>query len=284
MKKIGIIEAIDMTNEYSKMLPKDRIQLRKKRLYDLVTYARDNSAFYRDKYTNLPENFTLQNLPITQDHELMADYNAWCTDPNVSLESLQTYIDSWQNNSGKYMGKYHCVTSSGTDGSNITMLYDSNCGKLLSAGYIKHCLPTRSLFIEFIKRGGKLASVYSDGAFFPSVFASMRRHYIPLRRTRSRLFKVQDSTARLSADLGRFKPTLLSGFPSALGRIADERKAGRIKINPICILADGEQLSPQMRQKLNTIFYCNVISSYSCAEAGCIAYESKEHHLHINDD
>lgn len=285
MEKISYRSAIKLTNEYENMPVKDRVQLRKRRLYELVTYAKEHSAFYASHYCALPDNFTLQNIPLTRTSDLMRDFDAWVTDKDVSSESLEKHLSTDTANCRRYLDRYYPVTSSGTDGANITMLLDDNCCTLMSACYAKRFFPDKNTYKRFIMNGARLANIYSSGgAFFPNVFASFRKKIIPMRRKRSRLLQVQSSTLGLTNELTSFKPSMIAGFPSALGRIADERNAGRLVLQPALIMADGEPLTPEMRTKLSSAFKCAVTSSYSCAEGGCIAYECSEHHLHINDD
>ncbi len=285
MEKLSLLDALKLTSEYDKMPVKDRVQLRKKRLYDLVMYSKEHSAFYREHYANIPENFTINNLPLTTTADLMSDFNAWVTDDEASLEGAGAHLKEHATQDRLYLDRYYLVKSGGTDGADITMLLDENCGRLMSAGYIRRCFSDRSDYRRFIFSGARHVSMYSSGgAFFPNVFASMRKRYIPMRKKRSLLLQVQDSTSSLSSRIGAFRPSVIAGFPSALGRMADERSAGRLSINPMRIIADGEPLTDEMRSKLNSTFKCDVISSYSCAEGGCIAYECNHHHLHINDD
>ena len=70
MDRIGLFESIDQLSEYRKMLPKDRVQLRKKRLYELVTYASANSPLYKDIYEDVPTNFELCEVSKQESHKL----------------------------------------------------------------------------------------------------------------------------------------------------------------------------------------------------------------------
>lgn len=285
MEQIKITDAFRVSSEYQKMLPKDRVQWRKKRLYDLVTYARENSPFYHDLYANLPEHFTLNNLPTTTRENLQSHYNDWSTDQEVTLDGVYAYLEAGVQSSKLYLDKYHVISTSGTDESPLTILYDKNAARIMSAAHFKKCFSRKEHFWNYIKKGAKSAAIYTTGgSYINNVCADMRRRYLPFGKSRSLILPSQNATSALVATLNRFKPAMLSGFPSALSRLADERKASRLKINPVCIMADGEPLTDDLRAKLERIFHCDVTSSYSCAEAGTIAYECREHHLHLNDD
>ena len=74
---------------------------------------------------------------------------------------------------------------------------------------------------------------------------------------------------------------MLSGYPSNLSLLADYDE---LKIQPDLIITGGELLTDEIRKKLTDRFACYVQTHYSCTEAGEIACECCEGHLHINDD
>ena len=294
MEKIGLIEAIDQQSEYKKMLPKDRVQLRKKRLYELVTYAAANSPLYKDIYEDLPTNFTIQNLPTVTKDVLIARFDDWSTDRSVDKGGIQAYLDELgkayescdkKGMERKYLDKYHVVSSSGTDSEPLINLYDDNCCRIMSVNHLYRAFSRREHLWGFLTHGRRLASIYStSGSYFFNVFAHFRRRYLPFNKKRSIILQSQSATSRLVETLNNFKPSVISGFPSVLTRMADERAAGRLKVDPVCIIAEGEVLEDDVRKKIADAFHCDVTSSYSTAETGVIAYECREHHLHINDD
>ncbi len=284
MNKKSFLETYNQTKEYSKMKPRDRVQLRKKRLYDLVTYAKENSPFYAAYYDDLPKNFTIRDLMPTNKEMLFGDYDNWSTDREVTLASLEEHM-AGDDADKLYLGKYYMSSTSGTEGERVVSLFDENAALIMSTTYLNRAFPKKDALRSFLLKGGRAASIYTTGnAFFHNSFAKMRQKYLPLRANRSIMLSAQSSTNSITSDLAAFKPVLLSGFPSVLSRMADEKKASRLKISPVLIMADGEPLDKETREKLKSVFGCEVTSSYSTALSGCIAYECSEHHLHINDD
>lgn len=290
MEKIGLIEAIDLNNEYRKMLPKDRVQLRKKRLYDLVTYARDNSPLYKELYADIPANFTIRDIPAISKDTILARFDEWPTDAQIDRQSIDSYLKDPESGSydrarKRYLGKYHVISSSGTDSEPLLNLYDDNCCRIMSVEHLLRGFARREHIWGFIRHGARLSGIYStNGAYFYNVFASFRRRYLPLKKKGSLILSAQSPTSRLVEALNRQRPAVIAGFPSALSRMADERVAGRLTVNPVCIIAEGEFLEEDVRKKIADAFKCDVTSSYSTAETGVIAYECREHHLHLNDD
>ncbi len=284
MDKIGLFEAIDQENEYRKMLPRDRVQLRKKKLYELVTYARENSPLYKELYKDLPVNFTIQDLPHTNRKMLQDRYDDWSTDREVTLEKVMEYIKG-EEKDRPFLKKYRVAGSGGTSGRPLITLFDDNCMRIMSVSHMFRSIPRREQLISFILHHCRIASIYSSNrAYFPALFAANRRRYLPLSRRRSLVLSSQSDTEELVSALNKFKPSILAGFPSVLSRLAFEQESGRLHIHPVCIMADGEYLSTEVRSTIASAFECDVHGAYMAAEAGVIAYECREHHLHINDD
>jgi phenylacetate-coenzyme A ligase PaaK-like adenylate-forming protein len=57
-----------------------------------------------------------------------------------------------------------------------------------------------------------------------------------------------------------------------------------LKIHPDVVITGGELRTDAVRKKLTDKFGCYVQTHYSCTEAGEIACECSEGHLHINED
>lgn len=277
-------EAKNLIKEYGKMKPRDKVQLRKKRLYDLVMYSKENSPLYARHYDDLIKNFTIKDLmPVSKDF-LFSNYNDWATDREVTLDSLESHLNG-EHAKELYLGKYYVSSTSGTEGDRLLSLFDEKSAQIMAATYMYRCFPNHEDFVRYILKGGKIANIYTNNnAFFHNTFANMRDEYLPFFMNRQLMLNAQNSTSSLVAELNSFKPSMLSGFPSVLNRMADEKKASRLKISPKLIMADGEPLDKDTRHKLKTVFGCDVTSSYSTALSGCIAYECSRHHLHINDD
>ena len=65
MKRTGIFKAMKLCRDYDKMNPEQRQKLRTQRLQEIVRHARENSSYYRELYRDIPETFSLSDLPPT---------------------------------------------------------------------------------------------------------------------------------------------------------------------------------------------------------------------------
>ena len=81
--------------------------------------------------------------------------------------------------------------------------------------------------------------------------------------------------------LNAFQPALLSGYPSNLTLLADNKQ---LDIQPVLVMTGGERLTDDVRALLKKRFNTHVQTHYSCSEVGEIACECEHGNLHINED
>lgn len=76
----------------------------------------------------------------------------------------------------------------------------------------------------------------------------------------------------------------MGGYPTVMGILAEEQKAGRLNIHPVAILNGGEKLYPNVREKLESVFQSRVLDLYGGTEATAMTLECEENHFHVNTD
>ena len=94
MKKTGIIKAMMLCKKYEKMSQEQRDKLRIQRLHRLVKYARENSPYYSQLYSDLPADFTLQDLPATDKRTLMENWDDWVCDDSLKLADVEKCMET----------------------------------------------------------------------------------------------------------------------------------------------------------------------------------------------
>lgn len=86
----------------------------RRRLADLIAFARTNSPYYRELYRDLPrrvDDHTL--LPLTNKQELMAHFDDWATDREVTFEKARAFVESSELIGERFLEKYHVAITSG---------------------------------------------------------------------------------------------------------------------------------------------------------------------------
>ncbi len=293
MKRISMIKAMQLCRKYQKSDAVSRTKIQQKRLFDLITHAKDNSLYYKKLYQNIdPKVLTnkslsdsLSMLPPVNKLELMAHFDEWITDRNVKLVDLYDFMKDLDHVGRKYRNEYLIFTTSGSTGNPLVALCDKTTNSIMSAVNVLRSFAYKGDMKAFIKGGGKTIGVFANGGFYLSN-CSVRARLLtmPWKKKQIAVTSALLPTSEIVSQLNQFQPTMLGGYPSNLDLLVDEQISGRLQIHPVLIMTGGECLTDDVRTRLTTAFDCHVQTSYSCTEGGTIACECSKQHFHINDD
>ena len=256
-------------------------KVQKDRLKKLVRFARENSPFYKELYKTIGDEFCLEDLPPVSKPELMADFDRVVTDRHVTMERIDGFCTDLDHVGRMLDGKYLVFKTSGSTGNPAVVLYDQNCIDVSSAVAAFRTFARRRDFKSFMCHGKKTAGVFADYGFY--LACGMSRYLqlkMPGRQTKITV-DVNAPEEQIIKELNAFDPAMLSGYPSNLALLAEYDE---LTIHPDVVITGGELLTDTVRRKLEDKFGCYVQTHYSCTEAGEIACECSEGHLHINED
>ncbi|WP_235009979.1 phenylacetate--CoA ligase family protein [Mycobacterium sp. 3519A] len=260
------------------------------RLDDIVGYARAQSLYYKSLYRLLPEHVSdIRQLPVVNKADLMSHFDDWMTDPAVTKSRVESFLADPANIGRDFLNRYVVCTTSGSTGVPAILLCDSEALAVYNAlGYIRSLpasLLTPRRMWALVRGRGRLAAVFvAGGHFLGNVMMARRSRKMPWRRKTQRIFSASEPLDELVADLNDFQPVVLGGYPSALGLLAHEQQAGRLRIHPILVNAAGETLSSQKRRSIAAAFGCSVGNYYGSSEAVGLTHECAAQHLHVNSD
>ena len=263
-------------------------QRQRARFAEMVDHARANSPYYRELYRDVPqrvEDVTL--LPVTDKRKLMARFDDWVTDGEVTLEKVRKFIEDPSLIGERFLGKYLVATTAGTTGTpGIFVLDDRHInagmlgvreafGKWLSIGD----------FMKVVVRGARIATLHATGGHFVSVasFTRMRRSSRLLAKV-GRDLSVHTPIPELVAELNRFRPALLAGYATVVSLLAGEQEAGRLRIDPILLVVTAEGLAENEYGRIGTAFGAKVGNVWGSTEIGGAAYSCAKGWLHVMGD
>ena len=212
MKKTGILKAMKLCRDYERMGVKEREKLRSSRLNALVEWARKNSPYYSELYKDLPENYTLSDLPRVNKRELMEHWDAWVTDRELTLAETERFMEDTDNIGRKLKKKYMVYTTSGSTGNPLVAVYDDTANNIM--GGISACRSYgRSEDLKaFIRRGGKSIGVFADGGFYLGN-SSIRSHLLamPWKKRQLAVSSALYPIENIVRQLNDFQPAMLGG-------------------------------------------------------------------------
>ena len=285
MKKTGILKAMKLCADYEKMGAEEREVLRRERLEAIVKHAREKSPYYGKLYRDVPEDFSLEDLPTVDKRTLMENWDDWVCDRELKLRDVEEFLED-RDNIGRWLNKKYMVfTTSGSTGNPLVAVVDKTANNIMGGIGACRSYARKEDLMAFIKRGGKSIGVFADGGFYlgnSSIRSRLRT--MPWKKKQMAVSSALYPTEQIVAQLNEFQPDMLGGYPSHLELLMEEARAGRLKIHPVIIMTGGEYLSDGLRKQLAEVFRCYVQTSYSCTEGGCVACECRRQHFHINDD
>lgn len=259
------------------------------RLQALIAFARSNSPFYRQLYQHLPEHIArLSDLPPVSKQALMANFDAWTTDPRVNLADVRAFIADPALIGTPYLDRYTVWRTSGTTGSPGIFLHDSEAvtvyiALLLVRYYLSWANPRE--FWQIARRRWRTAFVYATGGHFATnAFERITHRLRPGAESAPPIFSAHLPLPDLVCALNDSQPAVLATYPSVLAALTGEQAAGRLQIRPLLIATGGESLTSSVRNQASEIFRCKVRDTYAASEFMGIAFECSAGQLHLNHD
>ena len=278
---MSLISAMIKTYKANNLSQEEIKKLQYKRLKQLVEYARNNSPYFKDLYAKIGDDFNLEELPTTNKIEMMKNFNSWITDNNISMQKIQEFTSNIDNVGRMMDGKYLIFKTSGSTGNPAIVLYDKQNIDVASAVAAFRTFARKEDFKAFMKNRKRTAGVFANYGFY---LACGMSRYLQLQMPRKKnkvTVDVNASEEQIIKELNEFNPSMLSGYPSNLALLSSFEE---LTIKPNVVITGGELLTDEIRKKLTDKFNCYVQTHYSCTEAGEIACECSEKHLHINED
>ena len=278
---MSLISAMIKTYRANKTNESELKSLQEKRLKKIVKYAKQNSSYFNELYKDIEDNFKLEDLPVTNKIDMMNHFDNWITDRNINMKKIEEYTLNVDNVGRMIDNKYLIFKTSGSTGNPATILYDKQNIDVASAVAAFRTSARKQDFDAFMKNGKRTAGVFANYGFY---LACGMSRYLQLKMPKKKnkiTIDVNEKEEKIIHDLNQFNPAMLSGYPSNLAVLADYDE---LKIKPNVVITGGELLTDEIRNKLVNKFNCYVQTHYSCTEAGEIACECSEKHLHVNED
>jgi len=143
------------------------------RFVRLVSFARKNSLFYRQKYQHLSEQIEdIAQLPIVTKSELMANFDNWVTDKAVRIEDLEIFLSDVSRIGEEFLGRYTACYTSGSTGIRGGFIHDNNLRSVLKGlvlvrglGSINYAQGVKPFLCEENRR---LAHIIAVGSHHPT--------------------------------------------------------------------------------------------------------------------
>ncbi len=262
-------------------------ECQRRHLAEHVAFARESSPFYRRLYKGLPDHVTDPAvLPVTSKKMLMPEFDDWVTDRAVTWERAQRFIADLDSAGRPFVDSYTLVTTSGTTGNPGVFVVDR---RALTVN-VAFGMRMRRTWLggwglaNVLAHGGRVAMVVATGGHFLVNAGSQRLFSGLLGSKMVRVFSVYAPLEELVTGLNQFQPAIVIGYGSVLAMLAGEQEAGRLHISPMLMEPAGETVTPDIRQRMATVFGAKVCSVYGATECPFLTEGCTHGWYHVNND
>jgi len=234
------------------------------RLQALLAHAIERSPFHRSRLAGVdPATFELADLPrlpVMTKAEMMERFGEVVTDRALSRDVVERALAATQRDPVPIHGRYIAMASGGSSGCRGVFVSDLPAfGEFigsLSRSLAARIPPGARVAISMVCAASAVhatvaAPAFTIGAGLPFEFAT-----VPVTRP----------LGEIVARLNTLNTPLLYGYPTMLARLAAERRAGRLRIQPLAISSTSETLHPELRAAIRDGFGCPIVDTFGSTE------------------
>jgi phenylacetate-coenzyme A ligase PaaK-like adenylate-forming protein len=214
--------------------------------------------------------------------DLMAHWDEIVTDPRLSLDRVNDHLATLHTD--RYLlDHYHAAASGGSTGFRGVFVYDWTSWVLLAV------MCVRWDWREKLDPTGPpklheepLVDAHVSANKATHLSSSLVQTFLDPRN--SHRFPITLPFREIVDGLNELQPSKLGGYPSALYLLANEARAGRLRISPRSVGTSAEPLLPEIRAALEEIWGVPVGNLWCCSEGGTAKSCGRGRGMHLADD
>lgn len=247
--------------------PRERLERhRQERLDALVRYAIEHSPFYRERFAALPASgrIELGALPTVDKRTMMENFDELITDRRLRRDALLAHLDGLEHDA-LYLGEYRAMTTSGSSGSKGLFVYDRRAWAQGVAQFF------RFNSIAGVRPRLPRLRIAAIGGGAPTHMSRRGAATVAIGIHRVLSLSVTMPLPRLVQELNEFQPTYLNAYPSIAVLLAEEQRAGRLRISPQVMSTSSELRTPEATDRIVAAFGVRPFDLYATTEGlwGC---------------
>lgn len=244
-------------------------------LEELCRHAAASSPGHAARLAGL-EDASLADLPVLTKADVVEHFDALVTHPGLRAADLRRHVEVAE--PGTRMGRWWIGASSGSSGRPALFAFDRHeWAAMLSNAARAQSITAASL--DGPRRVARIASPsrWHLSAQVGATLADPRRPTLRLAAT--------TPIEQLIAELDSWRPTVLNGYASVLGALADAQLGGALHIEPGLVLSGAEPLTDGVRRRIRDAWGVEPHDQYVTTEAGFVAVECDAHDgMHVLED
>lgn len=261
--------------------PRQRVRL------DALLDAARAAPYWRERLAAVRSAADLAALAPVGKARLMSRFDQAVTDERVTQAALRTFVADPRRIGEPFAGRYTVWESSGSSGEPGLFVQEPAAMAVYDAleALRRPLLNPVRRWMDPWSVAERFAFVGATGGHFASVVSLQRlRRLQPGLAARARGFDFLQPLPALRAELEAFAPSVLATYPSAALLLAEEVRAGRLRLTLNELWTGGEALSAAQHAHIASTFGCPVANSYGASEFLAIASSCRHGALHLNAD
>ena len=253
------------------------LDVQTRRLDSFLAFAAEHSPFYRGRWGGrAPRAGDLEGLEPLSRTELVRHTDDILTDRSLTRTRLYELLEK----PGRHS---HVVcASSGTTGEPVIVPFSRHEWCEGYAYYLRGVSRWAPTLLDMVSSARRVAGIVtchphhiSTQLAAPSTSVPWGPLIVPAGRPREELID----------QIGTYRPSMLTGYPSAIDLLARAQLAGELDIAPRKVLTSGETLPVGFRERVRSAWQTDAFDVYGMTEAHVFAFECAEHNgMHIDED
>lgn len=235
----------------------------------LVTAARSGSPWHAERLAAVDvdalDAADLAVLPTMTKDDLMANFDDVVTDRRVTLAAAEEHLAALTDDA-YFHDDLHVVASGGSSGTRGVFAYGWDAWIDVHLGLGRFVIA--DAFAAAVPGPVRTAVVAATHATHMTAAASRTFASDTVEMHR---FPVALPIEEIVDGLNRVQPATVISYASALGLLAAEADAGRLRIAPRRLVATSEPLLPELRAAVEAAFAAPVANCWASSEAGIMA-------------
>jgi phenylacetate-CoA ligase len=254
-------------------------------LRELIGTAVQHSPWHRDRLGDLDlttlDADDLRHLPVMTKNDLMGNFDAIVTDPGVRLVEVNAHIAKLDGDA-YFRDELHAVASGGSSGLRGVFVWGWDAWATVQLTAMRRSLLDRIGDPELLSRPPVAMIVAAENA---THFTSASSETFATGAVEMHRFRIGLPVQEIVTGLNSVGADMLATYPSMLGLLVGEARAGRLQIQPRRILTMAEPLLPETRNAAEEIWDAPVANMWGTSEAGVTAIGCfKGAGMHLTDD
>lgn len=265
-------------------------ELQKKKLYRLLHYAYDHSAYYRKTFLQAGigkqaiDDTPIHEFPLMNKKLLMEHFDELVTVQDVSQEELRRFDEQADENE-KFKKGYHVVHSSGSTGKPGYFIYDSDAWNQMLLAILRGALWDMSWkdILRLLWKTPRIVYIAAtDGRYGGAMAVGSGIEGIHAKQLS---LDIKQPLHEWLKEIQRFGPNIIIGYTSAIKILAELVEAGKVTIQIERIISCGEPLNATLRSYLEAVFHCTIVNFYGASESLALGVESRaKEGMYLFDD